>query len=108
MNLPIKNNNVNGMIDTCNTPTPNVYPVSGRGMDARAEVKPKIAASESDIPPNENDLSSIVDYEKITNKLKKLAKGQCWACTAMSQRYAKPANNGGETKSMSCKTVDTV
>ena len=28
------------------------------------------------IYPNENDLSSIVDYEKITNKLKKLAKNK--------------------------------
>ena len=28
------------------------------------------------IYPNENDLSSIVDYEKITNKLKKIAKNK--------------------------------
>ena len=28
------------------------------------------------IYPDENDLSSIVDYEKITNKLKKLAKNK--------------------------------
>ncbi|MBA1338490.1 MAG: dihydroneopterin aldolase [Pelagibacterales bacterium] len=28
------------------------------------------------IHPDENDLSSIVDYEKITNKLKKLAKNK--------------------------------
>ena len=28
------------------------------------------------IHPDENDLSSIVDYEKITNKLKKLAKSK--------------------------------
>ena len=28
------------------------------------------------ITPDENDLSSIVDYEKITNKLKKLAKNK--------------------------------
>ena len=28
------------------------------------------------IYPNENDLSSIVDYEKITNKLKKLVKNK--------------------------------
>jgi dihydroneopterin aldolase len=31
---------------------------------------------DQNIYPDENDLSSIVDYEKITNKLKKLAKNK--------------------------------